>query len=65
MELRLLKNEIAAFKKKELPDENLGKYFKPYINRIRNTGDYLNTAISSWASSGLMVLVALVSPSLQ
>ena len=30
-----LENEIAAFKKNELSDENLDNYFKPYINRIR------------------------------
>lgn len=31
-----LENEIAAFKKNELSDENLDNYFKPYINRIAN-----------------------------
>ena len=29
-----LENEIAAFKKNALSDENLDNYFKPYINRI-------------------------------
>lgn len=33
-ELQELENEITAFKKNELSDENLDNYFKPYINRI-------------------------------
>lgn len=33
-ELQQLENEIIAFKKNELSDENLDNYFKPYINRI-------------------------------
>ena len=35
-ELQQLENEIIAFKKNELSDENLDNYFKPYINRIGN-----------------------------
>lgn len=35
-ELQQLENEIIAFKKNELSDENLDNYFKPYINRIEN-----------------------------
>ena len=35
-ELQQLENEIIAFKKNELSDENLDNYFKQYINRIEN-----------------------------
>lgn len=33
-DIQKLENEIAAFKKNDLSDENLDNYFKPYINRI-------------------------------